>query len=342
MRAIVFFCAALLAASATALVLPEFQADAEFSAFLEYTKDFNKSYTSVEEFVVRLANFKNTLTRIERMRVAHPSARFSINKFSDLSPAEFKARYLNYRPRGVDSNAAILVNDDEAPNDVVDWRTSGAVSDVKDQGQCGSCWAFSAAEEIESANFLAHKPDQIVELSPQQIVSCDSTDGGCNGGDTITAYAYVQSVGGIETEADYPYSSGGGDSGTCQFDQSKIVANIQNYTYATPPCTDSCDSQDEDTLASNLASVAPVSICVYAESWQDYSGGVFDGDCPHDYTSLDHCVQLVGYSKGQGDTDYWIVRNSWNTNWGDAGYIYLPIGTNACGVADEATIVFAQ
>jgi len=184
----------------------------------------------------------------------------------------------------------------------------------------------------------------VLKLPEQQTVSCDTTDQGCGGGDTITAYAYMQKAGGVESDADYPYTSGGGDSGTCTFDASKIVAKVTTksppYSYATPPCTDSCTHQDEDTLAANLVNQGPVSICVYAESWMDYAGGVYSdtAGCPSAYTSLDHCVQLVGYNK-QTSPAYWVVRNSWNTGWGVQGYIYLEMGKNICGVADEATIV---
>jgi len=206
---------------------------------------------------------------------------------------------------------------------------------VKDQQQCGSCWAFSATEEIESAWFLSKKTLPV--LSPQQIVSCDTTDAGCNGGDTITAYQYVQSAGGLESDSAYPYTSGGGDSGTCKFDKSKVVATVGGFTYATPPCTDSCTHQNETTLANSLLD-APVSICVYAESWQNYNSGILKTNCPRSYSDLDHCVQLVGFNFA-GTTPYWIVRNSWNTDWGVAGYIYIESGTNLCGIADEATIV---
>jgi len=221
-----------------------------------------------------------------------------------------------------------------APPTTFDWRDKGAVTDVKDQGQCGSCWAFSATEEIESMWFLSNGSLPI--LSPEQIVDCDTVDQGCNGGDTVTAYQYVEQAGGLETDSDYPYTEGG----DCNADSSEFVASISGFNYATPPCTDSCDSQDEDTLQSNLASTGPVSICVDAEIWQTYSGGVIEPSdgCDYDYTSLDHCVQLVGYDQDDTGT-YWIVRNSWNTDWGDNGYIYLRRGGNVCGVADEATIV---
>lgn len=176
-------------------------------------------------------------------------------------------------------------------------------------------------------------------LSEQQIVSCDTVDQGCDGGNTETAYEYVHGAGGLETENAYPYTSGDGDSGYCNVDSSQFVVTVQSYTYATTPCQDSCDHQDETTLANNLVQHGPVSICVDAESWQYYGGGVLQGDCPHAYDDLDHCVQLVGYN-AQTSPAYWIVRNSWNTDWGEDGFIYLEMGMNLCGVANDATFAW--
>jgi len=328
---------ALVAARAAAY---EFAEDAQFISFMQFVKDNDRQYASTEEFLIRFNNFKNTLARIDRLNQNNPKAKFAVNKFSDLSVDEFKAQYLSYRPRPNRPQVDVLppiISNAEAPT-TWDWRDKGAVTDVKDQQQCGSCWAFSATEELESAWFMAG--NDIPTLSPQQVVSCDTVDGGCNGGDTITAYQYIQGAGGLESDSDYPYTSGGGDSGTCQFDATKIVATMSNFSYATPPCTDSCTNQDEQTLANNLVT-APVSICVYAESWQDYSSGILTSDCPSDYSSLDHCVQLVGYDFTDPSSPYWIIRNSWNTNWGEQGYIYVQEGANLCGVADEATIVYS-
>jgi len=279
------------------------------------------------------------VVRIDRLNSLGTGALYAVNKFSDLSPAEFKQQYLGYTPRTLRNNkAASVVSSPPTDETSVDWRTKGAVTPVKDQEQCGSCWAFSTAEEVESQWFMTTK--KLLTLSPQQIVSCDTVDQGCNGGDTVTAYQYVQDAGGLESEADYPYTSGGGDSGTCSADKSKNIAQISGFSYATDPCTDSCTSQNETKLADALAAHGPVSICVYAETWQDYTSGILSSDCPSDYSGLDHCVQLVGYDKSS-DSPYWLVRNSWNTNWGEEGYIRLAIGSNLCGVADEATIAKA-
>jgi len=220
----------------------------------------------------------------------------------------------------------------------VDWSTQGVLTPVKNQGQCGSCWAYSATEGIES--YLAMNSGVLEELSEQQIISCDKTDGGCNGGDLPTAWDYVKSAGGIVKESTYPdTSSSSGSTGSCK--SSKLankVASVSGYTWAVPECTGgSCSNQDEDGMKAVLASKGPISVCVNAGSWDYYSGGVLGGTCSGKYNSLDHCVQLVGYDT-TASTPYWKVRNSWATSWGEAGFIRLPMGKNFCGIADEAAI----
>jgi len=206
-----------------------------------------------------------------------------------------------------------------------DWRDLGAVTAVKDQEQCGSCWAFSAVENVESVWIIAGKgTNTSVDLSTQQVVDCDSADAGCNGGDTPTAFQYIIDAGGLESEQDYPYQ---GDDGSCSFDKSKVEATISSYKYATK-------TLDEKEMQANLVSWAPLSICVDAESWQFYSNGVMtSGECG---TDLDHCVQVVGYDTTQ-TPNFWIVRNSWNTDWGMDGMILLEMWADTCGVAMEAT-----
>jgi cathepsin F len=308
-----------------------------FRKFVDYNRAHGKSHASFEEFAQKFSNFKDSLIRIDRRNQEHGTPVFGLNKFSDMSVEEFKAKYLGYRGVGIQPNEVMPSNG--GPSNV-DWRTKGAVSPVKDQEQCGSCWAFSTTEEVESMWFLSK--GTLPVLAPQQIVNCDKNDNGCNGGDTVSAYSYVESAGGLVPESDFPYT---GTDGSCKYDKTKVVAPVKGFKYATPPCNDSCSKQDEGTLGANLASVGPVSICVYAESWQDYTSGVLTKNCPKSYSSLDHCVQLVGYSgastdeTGKPSPAYWIVRNSWNTDWGLDGYIHIAYGSNLCGIADEATIV---
>jgi hypothetical protein len=228
-----------------------------------------------------------------------------------------------------------------AAPDRLDWtETPGAVSPVKDQGACGSCWAFSATEGIESGVFM-NDGTAPPPLSPQQIVSCDKTDGGCKGGDLPAAFDYVESAGGLDTETHYPdASSRTGQTGDCRSHLNFVT--VTDYKYAVPPCDKgSCSDQDEDGLKAALNSFGPLSVCVNAGDWSTYEGGVVEsGSCSGAWNTLDHCVLLVGYDT-TASTPYWKVKNSWAADWGEAGFIRLPMGENACGIADEAMYVTA-
>jgi len=251
-----------------------------------------------------------------------------------MSVEEFKGTHLNYARKSRSASYSVLRPDAEYAENV-DWRTRHAVTPVKDQGQCGSCWAFSATEEIESMWFL--KNGTLNVLSPQQIVSCDTVDQACDGGDTITAYAYVKQAHGLVLEKQYPYTSGNsGVRGRCSYNHAEVKSPVSGYVYATPPCdSGSCNHQDAAGVESHLSQTGPISICVYADSWQDYTSGILRSNCPHSADSLDHCVQLVGMT-----SEYWIIRNSWNTDWGEKGYIRVAKNpNNLCGILDEATIV---
>ncbi|GMH94995.1 hypothetical protein TrST_g1538 [Triparma strigata] len=321
-----------------------------------FKTQFNRVYEDDEEHEARKANFHASLKRVQDKNKELEEPNFGVTKFSDMSEDEFRRKMLTYRPEvtpdhptrlnAVSHQAALKKlrggkKFSETATDF-DWRDEGAVTDVKDQGQCGSCWAFSTTETIESAHMRAG--NDLTELSVEQIVQCDTKDAGCNGGDTITAYDYIQTSKGLATESDYPYTSGRGVTGSCDSSKEGSVlagTNVDSWKYATPACTSvKCNSQDEDTLASSLNSVAPVSICVDAEPWQDYTTGVLKASsCKSGYYALDHCVQLIGYSGISGSDGYWIVRNSWASDWGVDGMIHLEYGENTCGVADEATLV---
>jgi len=315
-------------------------------SWYQFKKHFGKIYASLEEETSRFEIFKMNLDQVNLLNQKNGETSFGITKFMDLSPMEFKSLYLSgYKPSSNFPNKEVSHSGRKLLSDIpdkMDWRDHGAVTPVKDQGQCGSCWAFSATEAIESGYFMAKK--SLPVLSPQQIVSCDNKghDFGCNGGWPYGAYEYLLKSGGIEAESDYPYTSGGGDSGTCKFDSSKIKVELRNYTFAVPPCQQgACDHQDEQLFAANVVASGPASVCVDATTWQFYSEGIVRNleTCPRDAASLDHCVELVGYDTDDSGKKYWIVRNSWNTNWGMKGYILLEMGQNLCGIANVATFV---
>jgi len=294
--------------------------------FTAWKAQFNKQYSTAEEEALRFENFKLSMDRAQARNAQSGSATFGLTKYSDMTPEEFKSTLLGYVRPAERSDVGVLAPKDIDVPQTLDWRNQNMVTPVKNQEQCGSCWAFSVTENIESMYCMKNQIDctTFPPLSPQEIVDCDTTDAGCDGGDPPTAYQFVISEGGLEDDSDYPYT---GQDGTCNFQSNLVKVTISNWQYATT-------SSNEQTMQNNLASWGPLSICVDAEPWQDYTGGVLmASDCSN---QLDHCVQLVGYDMTQA-TPFWIVRNSWGTDWGENGYIRLQYGQDTCGCADEAT-----
>jgi C1A family cysteine protease len=285
------------------------------------------------ETSTRFQNFKQSLQIISannKMVEGSRGAVFALNKFSDLSAEEFRAQYLmpDFLPTPEEQRDYLVTPSTVAVPAAFDWRTKSKVTAIKNQGQCGSCWAFSATENIESVWMIKKSLTNhtMAPLAPQQIVDCDRVDGGCNGGDTPTAYKYVINAGGIETEKEYPYR---GEDGNCKFEKSKVYAHITGYKYAAK-------KGEEAIMMEHVFSESPLSICVDAEKWQFYSHGVMTGPQCARRVSLDHCVQIIGYDHTH-NPPYWLVRNSWGTDWGEKGLIMLEYGQNTCGVTDEAT-----
>jgi len=311
------------------------------SEFHSYVKGFNKNYASVDEYKTRLNNYMANIVEAQKLNLANPKARFGPTKFSDLSKEEFAHLYLtakvpsknemppakNFslpsRPHDVFASGRLQAPD---PNNY-DWGSAGVITPVYNQGQCGSCWAFSATETIES--YFALEGGQLTQLSMEQIVDCDTAgqDQGCGGGFPTGAYQYVQSAGGIDAYANYPYSAGGGTASSCSFPQGSVVTNVANYNSI------SGEAGEYSQLSSN--SGGPVSICVDASSWQNYQGGVLTS-CTN---NVDHCVQLTGYYNYGTSNAYWNVRNSWGADWGQNGYIWIAIGQDLCAIGDYATVV---
>jgi C1A family cysteine protease len=205
-----------------------------------------------------------------------------------------------------------------------DWNEKNVVTPVYDQGSCGSCWAFSTTESIESMWALAG--NTLTQLSMQQIVDCDTNDHGCSGGNPPVAYDYVIDAGGLMPYSDYPYA---GVQGECKFVPSEVVAKIDTWVWIT-------EDDDESAMLEFVADYGPPSICVDATEWQYYTGGIItpQSDCGQ---TLDHCVQLTGWQTVDGII-VWNVRNSWGTDWGPyGGYIYIESGYDVCGIGQECT-----
>jgi len=300
----------------------------EEQQFVSWATEYGKTY-SYPEFRQRLEIFKATLARIDRLNSESDGAVFGLNQFADLTEKEFKETILMKNPIATVSatkTSQYFIPAHAAPA-TFDWRSTNKVTAVKDQGQCGSCWAFSATEAIESAWIISGHANTSINLSPQQIVDCDTVDGGCNGGWPETAMTYVHNAGGQEGITHYPYKA---KNGKCAFESQYVEAKVSAYKTATT-------KKDETTLQSNLLSWGPLSICVDATNWQTYKSGVLTAkQCCTGSCTLDHCVQLVGYDSTTSP-GYWIVRNSWATSWGISGYIHLEMGGNACGLTDHAT-----
>jgi len=297
--------------------------------FQDFILRFRKVYNTPEEYQNRFQIFKTNLQKAAELDARSDKSSYGVTKFSDLSEEEFRNQYLikNYQKK-VHPNAPVYTPPAKplAYPTSYDWSSKGALTPVYNQAQCGSCWAFSTTESIESMWFLAGH--NLTSFSMQQIVSCDKQSDGCGGGDPPNAYEYIMSVGGIELYTDYPYTSGDGISGICRFNAADIAGKISSWQYVTK-------DESETAMQAFTYTTGPPSICVDASTWNNYNGGVIttaDG-CG---TSLDHCVQLTGWTVVSG-VNAWVVRNSWGTDWGNSGYLYVEMGYDVCGIAQECT-----
>merc|ERR1712176_192211 len=307
----------------------------------------------------RYALFKTSQQRVARLNELNGKAgkAFGINWMSDRYPQE-KHKTGHKKPKGWVPSAPVMELKAPRSPASIDWRYAKAVTPVKNQGQCGSCWAFSATEAIESQMILESGGKYDFTLSPQQVASCTPGNGtygclGCNGGFTEGAYDYVKSAPGLANGFFIPYQQSLTESeNTLACPKSKVnqitgeyeelsgsYAQVSGYKYAVKPCTSgSCADQDLKGLAAALEQT-PVSVCVNAGVWNDYTGGVLTsaacGSMAAD--AQDHCVMAVGFN-ATAPTPYWIVRNSWASTFGEKGYIYLEYSENTCGLANDATI----
>lgn len=241
------------------------------------------------------------------------------NQFTDLTNEEFRAIYLPNKMFPEINESIESENNLQYPTSV-NWVTAGAVTGVKNQGQCGSCWSFSTTGAVEGAWKIAGHT--LISLSEQQLVSCNTQNHGCSGGWPAVAMQYIISNKGITTESNYPYTA---KNGVCNKSAaSQVAATISSYKQVA--------SNNVDALATAVTQ-QPVSVLVDAggADWQSYGGGVVtDKNCG---TSLDHAVLAVGFNMGN-NPPYWLIKNSWGTSWGEAGYIRLEAvaGNGICGV----------
>jgi len=293
-----------------------------------------KNYSSPVEDKFRLKIFMENKAKIARHNAeAHQGAKsyfLKMNSFGDLLHHEFIGvmNGYNYEQKKQlnDGLTQIPPAHVELPGEV-DWRAHGAVTDVKNQGQCGSCWAFSTTGALEGQHF--RKTGRLVSLSEQNLVDCSTKFGnnGCNGGLMDNAFRYIKANGGIDTEQSYPYD---GEDEQCHYNPRNVGATDKGFVDITPG--------DEDALKAAVATVGPVSVAIDAShpTFQFYNHGIYnEKDC--DPQNLDHGVLVVGYGTTD-EGDYWLVKNSWSEKWGDDGYIRMSRNKdNQCGIASCAS-----
>lgn len=273
---------------------------------------------------MRLAIFLTNSRFVQEHNAANKGFKLSLNHLSALTPSEYKS-LLGFKRYGHRANSR--KTSFSAP-DQVDWREKGVVNKIQDQAQCGSCWAFSAIQSIESS--YAIKSGVLPKLSEQNIVDCDSTSDGCDGGLMSLAFDYIIEVQNkaVEYEADYQYVAA---DGKCKFDPAKSLVVLNSYINIT--------EGDESQLAEYVAQYGPAAVAIDASSilFQLYFGGIFE-DPFCSTRNLDHGVGVVGYGT-EGKKNFWIVRNSWGAVWGESGYIRMRKDhKNQCGIATTASV----
>jgi len=295
-----------------------------------FKRAYEKVYTGAEE-QNRRAVWETNIVKIRAHNLEADlgvhTYTMGMNKYGDLTHEEFVKQMNGLKMtedrQSGDRHTFIAPSNIEIPASV-DWRKQGYVTPIKDQGQCGSCWAFSATGSLEGQWFKKHT--ELISLSEQNLVDCSTKQGnmGCNGGLMDYAFQYIKVNHGIDTEKSYPYKA---RDGKCVFDKKSVGANDTGFT--------DIKAQSETDLQAAIATVGPISVAIDAsqDSFQFYKSGVYnEPDCSS--TQLDHGVLAVGYDTTAKKQDYYIVKNSWGESWGNQGYIWMSRNKkNQCGIA---------
>ncbi|CAI5956603.1 unnamed protein product [Closterium sp. NIES-64] len=324
--------------------------------FARFIHRFNKSYAAdLHQYRARLRIFRANLLRAAQIQLQDPSAEHGVTPFSDLTPEEFAKTHLGLLPVDSERSArsAFLeslkaegrLERSELPTgdlpEQFDWREKGAVTGVKNQGMCGSCYAFSAVGALEGAHYLA--TGELISLSEQQIVDCDhncdpkekeACDSGCGGGLMNNVFRYIQKAGGLQTEQEYGYT---GREGRCQFDAGRVAARVESFVEVP---------EKDYQMQAHLVKYGPLAVALNANWMQSYVKGV---SCPLlcNRHALNHGVLMVGYgSHGFSPArlrykDYWVIKNSWGSAWGEQGYYKLCRGKDECGIDSYVSAVVA-
>jgi len=300
------FALSVLAAAASALT---FKSDPFWKS---YKATFGKTYEHDAEESRRYEAFQQSMARAAEYNSLDDLATYGMTSVSDRFPEELRTRLavpknVEYGPEPTAEQVAALPSSFDA-------RSKGWIAGIRDQGQCGSCWAFSAAATM-SANYAKKHGGSPMILSEQQFVDCSPQDHGCDGGWPLNTFTYAKK--GVELNSAYPYTA---RTGSCKFDSSKVKTKTSTSGYT---------SKSVSGMKQAVYDYGEISVAVNADKMQSYHGGIITAtSCS---TSIDHAVNVVGWGKS-GSTEYWIVRNSWGTGWGESGYCRFVTGKNACGI----------
>ncbi|XP_072378113.1 cathepsin L-like proteinase [Diabrotica undecimpunctata] len=316
MKILIAFAAIIL--STSALSLNEYWDNFK----VKHGKVYKNPIEERVHFSVFLSNLKLINEHNSKYEQGLVGYTMGVNQFADMTPEEFKAK-LGMQAKNIPNIEKSLHVQDvnaEVP-DSIDWRQKGAVLGVKDQGNCGSCWAFSATGAVEGQNYILN--GESVPLSEQELLDCSAGygDGNCYDGGLMTnAFKYIRDLG-IESEFDYPYKA---TRQYCTRSASKTVVKIQGYNELEP---------NEEALRQAVGTVGPISAAIFADPIQFYSGGIYDNKkCKSESYLLDHGILVVGYGE-EDNKPFWIIKNSWGKSWGEEGFFRLERNENLCGVA---------
>ncbi|CAH1110214.1 unnamed protein product [Psylliodes chrysocephalus] len=287
----------------------------------------NKTYNIVEE-KLRFQIFKDNLKKIEEHNVRYEDGEvryyLGVNQFADMTDEEFSDMLqlqVSNKPK-IMANVQEFSKDLKVP-DSINWLEKGAVLPIRDQGDCGSCWAFSSVATIEGQNAI--KNNVSIVLSPKQLVDCSNSygNGGCNGGNQFLAYTYIANFG-IQSESSYPYST---EKTECKYSADDVATQISGYRRI---------QENEEDLKAAVGTIGPISVTILADTLKLYAGGIYDDAEACSGIYVNHGVVVIGYGTEEG-IDYWLIKNSWGTSWGESGYLRLHRNYSVCGILLQMT-----
>lgn len=305
--------------------------DEKLEEFIEYTKKYNKIYSTKEEFESRFKIWKKNYNLIKRYSPTSflnqgksIGANFVLNEFADMSEEEFSSKYLTLDPEMYRDLTPLTTEqlglEDIEPPEEFDWEFDrGIKTEVKHQQDCGGCWAFATSATIESQYFM--KYGENISLSEQQLIDCDENNLKCSGGNMRKAFIYLQEHGLMKSE-DYPFINGEGE---CKYDEKKGIVKVKEFSFIP---------KDEEEMKKALFKYGPIASAVNSILMAFYDSGIYEpwysSLCPD---NINHAVVIVGYGVDETtNKKYWRVKNSWGPNWGENGYFRLIRGEGACGI----------